>query len=228
MHYGEKHNRELTGAQISAAIRRDIKQAVATGELAAAKYSVTLKTFSGGQSITVRISEVPFDLFEKRFLRHELDTKGRVFYEGERYSEKLRALLKQVKKLADAYNFNDSDLQTDYFHVNYYLNVAVDHTFEAEQRKRELDAVRVAMNEEREALTRKRWEDLDQEPSPEDSPIMRSMRRRQADARPWLGLPRATTEAQAETLDVAPLVITAAAAMVTHAAVDWWIRRRVA
>lgn len=213
--YGEKYDRELRGAQISAAIRRDIKEAVSAGELPDAKYSVKLQTFSGGKSISIRVSDLPFPLFDRRFLQHELETKGHVFYGGERYSVERRELLEKLERIGNAYNFDRSDIQTDYFHVNYYLHVAIDSSYEAAQRRAEMQAVLDEIATKR-ATREEELENTD--------PVWLSMSRRQASSVPSFGLPRQRND-DAESADVAPW-LWVASAIAAPVIAGWWRARR--
>ena len=40
-------------------------------------------------------------------------------------SEKAMEVMTKALKIANSYNFNDSDSQIDYFHTNFYLNLAI-------------------------------------------------------------------------------------------------------
>ena len=196
IYYGPKYQQGMDGAKISAAIRSDIKAAVAAGALPRGKYSVRLDRFSGGKSITVTATDVDLDLFDPRFLRHEIETNGRVFYQGERFSEAQRALLKKLEKLANAYNYDGSDIQSDYFHVNYYLHVKMDWEFERERRAIEVQRVRDELQQQ-EATARAQQDNqkraqLEQELTRElgahEHPVQVSMSRRQANAPVRMGL----------------------------------------
>lgn len=158
--YGDKYSKQMGGAEIAAAIRNDIKEAVKRGELPRAKYGARLHRFSGGKSITITYADVPFDLYNRAFLKFEIETGGRRVFDGDRWSPERIALEKKLTKIADAYNFDGSDRQTDYFNVNFYLHVDVD--FEYDKRQRAIEKQRAQ-------------EELDEN----ESPIYLSMQRRQ-------------------------------------------------
>jgi len=162
--YGDKYSREMGGAEIAAAIRNDIKEAVKRGELPRAKYSTRLQRFAGGKSITITYADVPFDLYNRAFLKFEIETGGRKIFNGDRYSPERKALEKKLADIANRCNFDGSDLQTDYFSVNFYLHVDVDFDYDKRQRTIE---------------KRHAQEELDDN----ESPIYLSMQRRQAPRR---------------------------------------------
>lgn len=170
--YGHKYSRELGGAEIAAAVRNDIKEAVKRGDLPRAKYSARLQRFAGGKSITITYADVPFELFNPKFLKFEIETDGRKFYEGDRFSPERKTLEKKLTEIASAYNFDGSDTQSDYFNVNFYLHVHADHEYERRQREVE----RKRAQQEVDAERARRAIDDDSE-----SPIYRSMSRRQAE-----------------------------------------------
>ncbi|HKY40650.1 MAG TPA: hypothetical protein VJN18_32165 [Polyangiaceae bacterium] len=113
--YTETKN--LRSAEIAKLIRADIKAAIALGELPAGiKCSVTTDTFSGGSSIDIRVKACPVQIWTEAFLTAD----PKVFFEGERVTEEAKAILKTLKAIHRQYNFDHSDIQTDYFHVRYY------------------------------------------------------------------------------------------------------------
>jgi hypothetical protein len=172
----------MGGAEIAAAIRNDIKEAVKRGELPRAKYSARLQRFSGGKSITITYADAPFDLFSREFLKFDIETKGHRHYDGERYSPERKQLEEKLEEIAAAYNYDGSDTQTDYFNVNFYLHVNADYDYERRQREIEKKRAQQELNEER--AQRELGGDDD------ESPISRSMSRRQARAAmPWLPWP---------------------------------------
>ncbi|MCU1276616.1 MAG: hypothetical protein JWM53_162, partial [bacterium] len=170
--YGHKYSREMGGAEIAAAIRNDIKEAVKSGELPRAKYGARLQRFAGGKSITITYTDLPFALFNPKFLKFEIETDGRKFYEGDRFSPERKALEEKLTDIARAYNYDGSDTQSDYFHVNFYLHVHADHDYE--RRQREAERKRAQQELDRERARREIDDD-------NESPIYRSMSRRQAE-----------------------------------------------
>lgn len=152
MTYGKKYNRDMTGTEIAAAIRGDIKAAVAAGELPPARYSVRLARSAGGRSISIRFAGVPFDLFDHAFLLHQVETKGgRPFWVGEHLSRSHRALIRRLEQIGEAYNFDGSQIQEDYINVNYLLEIGADEEYAAARMAVELAAVRAELEQQRNA-----------------------------------------------------------------------------
>jgi hypothetical protein len=129
-------------ADIARAVRAGIKADIKAGTLPQGKYSVRLDRFAGGQSLRIEISGLqthklivnPLRAIWERDNPHEtpFDQPRKVSApwttEGER-------ILKHVESLANAYNFDGSDSQSDYFDVNFYLNVQYDWDFREAQKK---------------------------------------------------------------------------------------------
>ncbi len=80
------------------------------------KFGVVTETYSGGGSIDIVIRNIPDDwgYVQQRNPRGELYRKA---------SPALLALAEELKAIHRAYNYNGSDLTTDYFDVNYYGGV---------------------------------------------------------------------------------------------------------
>ncbi|MBO2461611.1 hypothetical protein [Actinomadura violacea] len=76
--------------------------------------------YSGGRSIDITIKNVPADWWV---------TKTAYWDDNVKYKDagpELAALGQALKDLANAYNYDRSDIQTDYFDVNFYLHVVAD------------------------------------------------------------------------------------------------------
>lgn len=116
--YGYRYNETGDGwasaADIAKLIRRDIKQAVEEGLLPGdpVKYRVTSDSFSGGQSIDVRVQGFG------QVYRDETDARSRRAYTPE--AEAARMTLDRIHF---AYNHDGSDAMTDHFDVRYYGHV---------------------------------------------------------------------------------------------------------
>jgi len=94
----------LDAAVIAKNIREDIKQAVKKNELPKGKYSVRISRYSMGRSINIRAKEIEFPVYGE---------DGRL----NKFGELLRDSLEKIR---NAYNYDNSDIMTDYFDVNYY------------------------------------------------------------------------------------------------------------
>jgi hypothetical protein len=124
--YGPRYHdlKALTGkdypsaADIAKLIRADLKAGVASGDLPSTfagydvTYSVTVENYSGGRSIGIEVRGVP------EAARTELRT-DHFGYEVNANTDDANALLAKLKTYHWAYNYDGSDSQTDYYHVNY-------------------------------------------------------------------------------------------------------------
>ena len=136
--YGTKYNTNLTTTEIAAAIRADIKAAQKTGALPkGVKISVKTDYFSGGSSI---------DLTIKAFPGQRIHTPAGVVQSASfdfihpslrapRYEAPVQAVLDTLEALHKAYNYNGSDISSDYFHVRFYGSVTVGWELSRDDRK---------------------------------------------------------------------------------------------
>lgn len=148
--YGKKYEatKNLSRVEIAKLIRADIKAAVKVGRLPKAKYYVNTSSYSGGGSIDIRFARVEepgFVLFNPERVRFDLETNYREFTRLPIFSERTVAICAELKAISDAYNYDGSDLMTDYFHVRFYGNAEPCHDWQNEVRKVEEAAVRVSM-----------------------------------------------------------------------------------
>ena len=142
IYYGTKYavTQGLCRTEIAKLVRADIKAAVASGEIPRGKYSVRTSNYSGGGSIDVRISHlegvtvtnkyrVVWDLENPHAGHFNCPEESRWLY-----SEEAREVLEKVDAILQAYNFDGSDLMTDYFNVRYYGHAEFDSSgFRAER-----------------------------------------------------------------------------------------------
>lgn len=132
--YGAKYDSRLTTAQIAALVRAQIKLARKLAKQSAGedgsvklpdpigdapveiKFSVRSERFAGGSAISIEIMNEPHEwAWEMREDRY-----GIVM---EMATPAMRALVDALADLMRAYNFDGSDVQTDYFDVNFYGSV---------------------------------------------------------------------------------------------------------
>ena len=140
--YGAKYDSTegLYTKDIAKLVRADIKMARKIGKKAQAgnpagalatidpianapsqiTYSVRTRTYSGGSSIDVVIKNVPAEWG----WTESIDDRGDVVRKG---TEALRALGAELQALLDAYNYDGSDLASDYSDVRFNGFVHVDH-----------------------------------------------------------------------------------------------------
>ncbi len=138
--YGPKYNSRLSTTEIAALIRQDIKLARKLAAKAGpddgegavkipspigdapagVKFSVRSEYFSGGSAVNMTVkgvsAEWAWTVEEDRGHPRKVLTAT------------MKALEAELKSLANAYNFDGSDIMTDFFHVNFYLSLDVEAT----------------------------------------------------------------------------------------------------
>jgi hypothetical protein len=109
---GEKYIGRRPNKEVAVDIRRDLKDAVASGELPAdLKFSV--KMDSRGSAIRVRVAGV-----KNPRVRDDLGCDVT--------SPEAKAIYDKVDRITNAYNRDNSDSMTDYFDTDYYGFVSID------------------------------------------------------------------------------------------------------
>lgn len=94
------------------------------------KFSVSIERFSGGQAMDVVLLEAPFEVF-RRDCEYRLTGDGYLqvnhywIDENNVLTMMAKAVLKKVVKIANLWNWDNSDSQTDYFDVNYWLQLSI-------------------------------------------------------------------------------------------------------
>ncbi|MBE0507908.1 MAG: hypothetical protein IBX50_14550, partial [Marinospirillum sp.] len=100
-------------ADIAKAIRKDIKEILQPSGWKPSFISVKTSKYSMGQSISVTIRDVPEGF--------------RVMAAGSgRYTTEMRSMIRVLEAIGNAYRYDNSDSQTDYFDTNFYYSVSVD------------------------------------------------------------------------------------------------------
>jgi len=142
-------------------MRRDIRQAISEGLLPAGpSYRVRSDNFSGGRSIDIRVENWPeawqdcdgFKVGQSRIAGHGRELCRDYFcaaalaLTGETrpgaqthqvLTEEAEAAKMTLQRIHSAYNHDGSDIQSDYFDVNYYGHVTFEDARSAEFRQRE-------------------------------------------------------------------------------------------
>jgi hypothetical protein len=114
--------KNLRDTEIAKLIRGDIKAAIAAGDLPKGlKCSVRTSGSSTHSAIDITVTAVPagFLYWTEAFLVHDL-MHPHVCFDGDRTTEEAQAIVRKLEQIHGAYNFDNSDSQTDYFHVRYY------------------------------------------------------------------------------------------------------------
>lgn len=137
-----EETKDLDLAAIAKLVRADIKAQQA--ELAPGglprdlKVSVRISRYSMGQSLTVEVSKLPEGMpaLNAERLRAEIaDPHGYIpARQFPRSSSEVEQILRQLKAIVDSYNFDESDIQSDYSSVRFYDHVQVDWRIETVER----------------------------------------------------------------------------------------------
>ena len=105
--------KSLSVVEIAKLVRKDLKQ------FNDCKFSVT----SDYNTITVYLKDSPLNRLEIYDQSQELGWGGKVIAIEKNFRNK-------VKEILDQYNFNNSEIMTDYFYVNFYSHFYLDSDLE--------------------------------------------------------------------------------------------------
>lgn len=167
---GEYYSRKFTGnkaadsyrsvTDIAKDVRNDLTEAQEKGYLPKGlKFSVTGDKYSGGQSMRVKIQGgKDKDLFVTG------DENVRPEFGQQIYTEEAREVLKRVQGVVDAYRWDASEPQVDYFNTNFYGFVDIESERSAAFREKEAAAAKA----QREGY-KQRKEVLGKSPAEQDS-----------------------------------------------------------
>lgn len=129
----------LNTKQVAALIRADIARLSDDRTLPKAlKVGVTITT-RGTTAITIRIVEAPWQVHGRAFRMNWLvtgqhfDTRSR---RSRRYSPLTEVVMARLERIAEEYNFDKSQIETDYFHNRFWLHVRLDDRLTDAQAKR--------------------------------------------------------------------------------------------
>lgn len=114
---------DLDIADIAKLVRKDIKSAVKAGTLPSdAKYTVRIERYSLGQSlhVTATLPDRPARV------RDDFPYDGHYGFTPE-----ADAIKNRLQRMTDAYNYDGSDVMTDYSLVRFYCTPSVDGTRES-------------------------------------------------------------------------------------------------
>jgi len=117
---GPSYDPDLDIKEIANRIREELKAAYPKG-----KFSVRIKR--GGRNLTVVVKRTDFQVVNPEWVIWRVNNPDAVrSHTVSHYTPEAKALLERVKEIVDAYNFDDSDINSDYFHVNFYKSVYFD------------------------------------------------------------------------------------------------------
>lgn len=123
--YGDRYQNVTDNKQLSKTIKTDLRQAQQAHYLPdGVDFSVRRNTFAGGQSIDITVTGPSRDW---QTAPHDPGEDGAF---GRTRSDQSVELRRRVQTIADRFNHNGSDIQTDYFDVRYYTDVAITPAYE--------------------------------------------------------------------------------------------------
>ena len=150
---GSKYRSGMTGKEIAAALRADIKEEAKNGELPyGTKATVKTEYFSGGKSIDIRLRGIDgLPLLSDAYKRWHVEmdrTHGWSSVRGGDAPEKLVPLakraLERLEAMLKSYNYDGSDSSVDYFNTNFYGHAEL----ASEVERAELEAARAKYDAE--------------------------------------------------------------------------------
>lgn len=126
MSNGNKYEatKNLDIAVIAQLVRDDIKAALADGTLLkGTKCGVRISRFAGGRSMRITIKAFAGQVWTDEFIGSD----PRRCFEGERRTAIAQSTVHVLERILRAYNYDNSDIMTDYFDVRFYSSVEFDH-----------------------------------------------------------------------------------------------------
>lgn len=115
---GENYNQDLSVKDITRILREDIKK-----KYPEIKVSVRKVDYS---AIRVSLMQAPFEVFinDGDNIKHA-PVNHYYIKEDKKITDKAKEVLSYITKLANSFNFDDSDVMTDYFHSNFYFQLEI-------------------------------------------------------------------------------------------------------
>ena len=124
---GAMFDRNRDVVDVAKLVRADIKQAVATGAIPAAKYSVTVDRYSMGRSVTVTVSSPSFRVYNPARLAYDLANTSRPMTDAERcwMSAEASDVAEYLEAILANYNENRSRPEEDYYDISFAADVRI-------------------------------------------------------------------------------------------------------
>lgn len=145
--YGKKYDKSLDVTDIAVLVRKDVKDGIKKGELPAAlKVSVRVSRYSMGRSISIEVKEVPegFTIRNPERIKFEESDPNWIRRASEFpiQTAEASALQDKLEAILAAYNYDGSDLMTDYYNVNFAGSVTWHSKLTKRDRERVMAQVR--------------------------------------------------------------------------------------
>jgi hypothetical protein len=134
---GSKYDPDLDVVEIAKRVRKDLKR-----EYSECKFSVRIQRFSMGRSLDVTIKHTDFQVVNPDWVRFRVENPEWDHAKTnapELYTADGEALFKRVKEIVQAYNFDDSDSMSDYYHVNFSQKIVFDHDLDGLIERQEIE-----------------------------------------------------------------------------------------
>lgn len=122
--YDKLSGEERRIVNITKAMRKDIKDAIKRGLIPEGKYAVRKRHTN---AIDIEVTAISILVFNPEWLG-ERDSRIH-----DRYNEEASSTLAVLRVIIERYNYDRSDVMTDYFDVHYYANVQVDYDVESNE-----------------------------------------------------------------------------------------------
>lgn len=123
---GSNYDKNLSTVDIAKIIKKQLKQ-----EFPNCKFSVTSEYYAGGSSLSIHLMESPFrvsndpafkghiSLNQYQFSDSDLDESVN---NGYKITPQAFYIFREVVRLINSYNYDDSDSMIDYFSTNFYFH----------------------------------------------------------------------------------------------------------
>ncbi len=121
IHYGAQYEHGMTTKEVAAEIRKALRKLSKSNHspLSGAKVSVRYESFAGGTAVRVQLG-LPFPTDNPNYDHMSADPAERAY---------LTPAAKAAKQIAteihESFNYDGSDMMTDYFNVKFYGQVTV-------------------------------------------------------------------------------------------------------
>lgn len=143
MSQGSRYNKDLSSVEIAKRIRADIKAAQKAGELPAMTVSVRYERVTHSSAIRIYVRKWEGQIWNVARAREDVQNPS-AWSRIDNLSRKARSILDSLKDIANAYNYDKSDISSDYFNVNFYLTVDFDYELKNASQKATEATVRAA------------------------------------------------------------------------------------
>ncbi len=133
--YGRKYDASLSTKEIAIRVRADIKTAIKASRLPAGKYSVRIEESS--LHAAIRVTAAPVGIVLLRTESWTLDMSGRIECTSRAIDSRTteaNGLLDALETILAAYNYDRSDLASDYHDSNFFSSVGFDYEWEKGER----------------------------------------------------------------------------------------------